>query len=533
MFEKLKRKKILVISVCLFLILIIELYPSHINVSNNNENYFIGANAIIDALKQAESLEAELEQRYQLTAVILHWKRLSQVQLTVQYYLNTSFFKEIIVWNNNPQINLTLNKILTNNQSSNLVRIINSKYNLKDEAKYRACVEAKTLVCFYADDDWDVSHYMNTLIASFRSDPNVLHTATNVATYYNNMLWTFMDSRIDLHTGFSWIGSGSIFLREHARRHLQLLTMNLKTNQELFAFSDLFFSIWLNDIPSQMLVNLRSLSMNVNKTDTPFSSTNEFYDFQKASSVLAIRKLEYSLRLNQSTMTVSFPRQQYRRFPYCVKSPSLKDDFIFYSNVLPIDIEHIPFDITRDAKRATYINVPSGPNYIHFINYNTLKAVDNDRTTCWRPKGLVKKGDFFAIDFLYIQTNIIFSLIIGHSQKVQSSLNIRISFDGMWWISHQSLKDTVIDVNQNSTAKFQRLVIDSRQFSPELQSFRYIAFNATHALNETFQPSEYGAFNRDDGNQVFINYIQGNIQLRSMHSFDDKYTTYTYTLSYL
>ncbi|CAF1072869.1 unnamed protein product [Rotaria sp. Silwood1] len=487
MLEKLKRNKILVIAVSLFLILIIGSFPSDVNISNNNENYFLDTNAIFDALKQAKSLEAELEQRYQLTAILLHWKHLSRAQLTVQYYLNINFFKEIIVWNNNPLINLTLNEFLTNNQSHNLVRIINSKENLKDEAKYRACAEAKTLACFYADDGWDVSHYMNTLIASFLSDPNVLHSATNEVTYYNNMLWTFMDSQIDLHTGFSWLGRGSIFLREHAQRHLQLLTMNLQTNQELFAFSDLFFSIWLNDIPSQMLVNLRSLPTNVSEADILFSSINNFYDFQYTSSVLAIRKLEYSLRLNQSTMTVSFPRKQNRRFPYCVKSPSPQDDFIFYSNVLPVDIEHIQFDVTRDAERGTYRNVPGGPNYTHFVNYNTLKAVDHDETTCWRPKGFVNKGDFFAIDFLRIQSDIIFSLTIGHSQKVQNSLNIRISFDGIRWISHQSLKGISIIVNRKSTAKFQRLVIDSRQFSPELQSFRYVVFNATYALDEAFQ----------------------------------------------
>ncbi|CAF4249983.1 unnamed protein product, partial [Rotaria magnacalcarata] len=114
---------------------------------------------------------------------------------------STKYFKEIIVWNNNPEINLTLNEISTNSQSNGLIRIINSKANVNDEAKYQACAEAKTLVCFYADDDWNTSHYLRTLIASFRSDPNVLHSATNLVTYYNNMLWTFMDSRIDLHAG--------------------------------------------------------------------------------------------------------------------------------------------------------------------------------------------------------------------------------------------------------------------------------------------------------------------------------------------
>jgi hypothetical protein len=234
MFEKLKRKKRIKIIGCLFLILIIIRFLSNINVSNNNANYLIDANLLLGALQNAKSRELDVQNKYQFTAIILHWQRLSRIQQSIQHYLNSNLFKEIIVWNNNPQINLTHSQILINNHSSILISIINSKENLKDQAKYLACAGAQTLACFYADDDWDVSRYMKSLIASFRSDPNVLHSATNEITYYNNMLWTFTDSRIDLHTGFSWIGSGSVFLREHAQRHLQLLTRHLKFHQGIY-----------------------------------------------------------------------------------------------------------------------------------------------------------------------------------------------------------------------------------------------------------------------------------------------------------
>jgi hypothetical protein len=256
---------------------------------------------------------------------------------------------------------------------------------------------------------------------------------------------------------------------------------------ELFAFSDIFFSIWLNDIPSQMVVDLRSLPQNPNETDKPFSSTDNFGSFQHTSSVLAIRKLESSLRMNQSDSTINFPRQQNRRFPYYIKSPSPNDDFIFYSNALPVDIEHIPFNITLDADRGTYRNVPGGPNYTHFVNYNTLKAVDQHEKTCWRPNGPVRKGDFFAVDFLRIQSNIIFALVIGHSQKLQSRLDVCISFDGIWWISHGSLEGIFTHVTGFFTAGPYRLIIDSRRFPSELQSFRYIAFNATDDFHEVYQ----------------------------------------------
>jgi hypothetical protein len=234
MLGKTKRKKIIKITSCLFLILIIIRFLSNVTVPSNTSTYLVHGNLLLDALQQAKGRELDLENKYQVTAIVLHWKSLLRVQKLVQYYVNSKIFKEIIVWNNNPQVDLAYNQVVTNNNSSTLIFIINSKENLKDQAKYRACITAQTLVCFYVDDDWDASRYMKTLIASFRSDPNVLHSATNDITYYNNMLWTFTDNQIDLHTGFSWIGSGSVFLREHAERHLQLLMIHVKDHKGIY-----------------------------------------------------------------------------------------------------------------------------------------------------------------------------------------------------------------------------------------------------------------------------------------------------------
>lgn len=268
------------------------------------------------------------------------------------------------------------------------------------------------------------------------------------------------------------------------------------TYLDLFTMSDLFFSIWLNDIPSQMVVNLVPLPEDINTTDIPFSSTIDFSNLQYEASVLAIQKLESALHSNQSTVNISFPRKQNRLLPYCTRSPSPKDDLIFYSNVLPIDIEHIPFDIKLEPDRATYRNLPSGPRYTHFVQYNTLQAVDSNTDTCWKPHQFVKKGDFFAIDFLRIQTGLIFSLTIGHSQKLQRSLSMQISFDGVRWLSDLSVKSILSNINQTLIENHQRFVIDSRNFSFELQSFRYISFNATYDVEEPFQICDVEIINR-------------------------------------
>ena len=173
--------------------------------------------------EQAKLEERKIIDEYDLTAVLLHWKRFDGLQRTLQYLLNTSYFKEIIVWNNNPQINLTLHQLTNHTQRDKFVRIINSQKNLKDEAKYRACIEAKTRACLYVDDDYSIAYYLKSLLASFRSDPNLLHSVTEPYTFYTNLIWTYLDSTIDLHSGFSWIGCGSVFLREHAQKHVQLM----------------------------------------------------------------------------------------------------------------------------------------------------------------------------------------------------------------------------------------------------------------------------------------------------------------------
>ncbi|CAF3805596.1 unnamed protein product, partial [Rotaria sp. Silwood1] len=338
----------------------------------------------------------------------------------------------------------------------------------------------KTVACFYADDDWDASFYLKSLIADFRADPYILHSITDTGSFFGNLMWSYFDNTIDLHAGFPWIGCGSIFLREYAQRHLQYLQIHLKNHRHLKYFSDVFFSIWLNDIPSQLNMFIRNLPGS--HTGASFSSTLEFLQYQYQSAVLAIRILEHNLRQNQSNDTnyIAFPRRQNRRFPYCVKSSSPKDGFIFFTNILPMDIQTIPFNISKDFERGTRTNLPRGPKIAFFYSHTTLKAVDNDPKTCWRPGRNVRQGEYFAMDFLYIRTNLSFSVTIGHSLKIQKNVDINLSFDGLWWITYRAIKGITIK-SHNSISNHQQYVIifNSTEFNSGFHSFRFIAFNTS------------------------------------------------------
>lgn len=171
----------------------------------------------------------QIKTEYQLTGIILHWRRLNGVRELVKTMLQyEDLFPNIIVWNNNPKKTLTFEDLLIENTSR--IEIINSDENIKDQAKYRSCQLAKTQACFYVDDDWDIKMYMQSLYSSFLLEPTILHAITDQFTYFTNLMWTFFDKNIDLHTGFSWIGCGSIFSRDNAVRHLKYLKYFLDTD---------------------------------------------------------------------------------------------------------------------------------------------------------------------------------------------------------------------------------------------------------------------------------------------------------------
>jgi hypothetical protein len=232
---------IIILSLTLILLQYIFLFSINNRQIHSELHYLTINNNLgfsISEYKQAKRKEINLENEYDLTAVLLHWKRLDSLRKTCQYLLHTHFFKQIIIWNNNPRINLTFHNFTKDIHQKNFIHIINSKKNLKDEAKYRACTLAKTRACFYVDDDWNISHYLKSLIASFRSDPYLLHSVTDSYTYYTNLVWSYFDITIDLHTGFSWIGCGSIFLRQHAEKHLQLMYKFFKNNPSIKILKD-------------------------------------------------------------------------------------------------------------------------------------------------------------------------------------------------------------------------------------------------------------------------------------------------------
>ncbi len=243
-----------------------------------------------------------------------------------------------------------------------------------------------------------------------------------------------------------------------------------------------------------------------------FSSSLPVVHLQYLSSVFAIRTLEHYLRFDRSNSTdITFSHQQNRRFPYYVKSPSLNDDFIFYTNILPFEMQNISFNISQDFERGTRRNLPENSNTKYFLLHSTWKTIDDDLSTCWYANRDIHSNDFFALDFLYIQTNVTFTLVVAHSQHLQNNLDINISFNGRRWLSYRSQNGIYTKKDRTLEQHLYTYLFDSAEFNPGFKSFRYISFKAIEYSDCRFQVCEIQIIPRQNVTNIRSQFHQLNL----------------------
>ncbi|KAI5479864.1 hypothetical protein MNV49_002422 [Pseudohyphozyma bogoriensis] len=208
-----------------------------------------------------------------VTAVVLHWKRRKGLQLVLKHISRYPFIREIIVWNNNEGIELVADDfVLSSPPESNLsppvLRIYNSPSNVHDAGKHLACSLASYKHCYFNDDDW-LNIYMDSLYVKYLEccaggggagrggSGGRIASNTMPIIHLEHRRWRFENPEIDLHTGFTWLGTGAF-----APRHLSVRFLNQQSaapvllQREQTLVSDMYFSLWANSYPEQMPNNL-------------------------------------------------------------------------------------------------------------------------------------------------------------------------------------------------------------------------------------------------------------------------------------
>ena len=257
----------------------------------------------------------------------------------------------------------------------------------------------------------------------------------------------------------------------------------------------------------QMSATLRQQVSKASTYGVSFSSTQNFLRLQYSSSVLAIRTLEHSLRYDRwKNENITFSRQRNRRFPSYMKSPSLNDDFIFYTNILPYNFENVSFNISQDFERGTRRNLPHNPDERHFTANGTLNAVDGDLRTCWYHHQAVQANDFYAIDFLSVQRTVTFVITVAHSSQLQTSLDMKISFDGLYWMSYRSTNGIYRRKMRKLDEDRHTFLFNSSEFSIGFQSFRYLSFRALKELDDLFQVCEIEILSKEKTQKIIADF---------------------------
>ncbi|KAF9922269.1 hypothetical protein FBU30_007629 [Linnemannia zychae] len=321
------------------------------------------------------------------TAILLGWKRIDNLKLLVNYLARYPYIKEIIVWNNNKDLKLSKRDFKFDSSYGPLpeLQVYNAAENLHDFAKYMSCSLAKYEYCYFQDDDWLNTH-MDALYTNFLTCPNLIHTNTLPLIQMEHRRWTFTNEDYNMHAGFSWMGTGSYLPREKARRLLEQRG-NTTLAKDRFKVIDMYFSIWTNQYPYQLVNYL-----------TAFDQKND-WGTERVSDHWSV------VFRNMTTNKDPFARQEEQ--PYVrdrhTRSPCWNDKCLFMTSLDPFpDPKEVVFkgDLrTIEEQDAKFLELDY-PTAEFWKTFSYVHAVDNNPLTCWNSFKAPQAGDTFGLRFV-------------------------------------------------------------------------------------------------------------------------------------
>ncbi|KAM0752996.1 hypothetical protein T439DRAFT_187316 [Meredithblackwellia eburnea MCA 4105] len=308
--------------------------------------------AFTPAIFQERALASDSTRVVGVTAVLLHWKRRKGLQLVIQHISRYPFIREIIIWNNRPGVHLSAKDFnLLSPPGSALgpprLRIVNSPSNVHDAGKHLACSMASYKHCYFNDDDW-LNIYMDSLYVKYLEccaggggagrggSGGRIASNTMPIIHLEHRRWRFENPDIDLHTGFTWLGTGSF-----APRHLSARFLNqqsaapelLKREQTLV--SDMFFALWANSYPEQMPNDLVPIDVEGGEVGWSRGADVDQWSVVYGNILDAIRKL-YDILLLESASLCPDP------FPVAeppaeshTRAPCANDGCLFTTSLSP------------------------------------------------------------------------------------------------------------------------------------------------------------------------------------------------------
>ncbi|KAG0265655.1 hypothetical protein BG011_004254 [Mortierella polycephala] len=374
------------------------------------------------------------------TAILLGWKRVEGLKLIVNYLARYPYIKEIIIWNNNKENRLSKSDFEFDPSFGPVpeLQVHNSQENLHDFAKYTSCAMAKYQHCYFQDDDWLNTH-MDALYTNFLTSPNLIHTNTLPLIHMEHRRWTFTNSEYRMHTGFSWMGTGSYLPREKAQRLLEQ-GGNSNLAKDRLRVIDMYFSIWTNQYPYQLVNYLTPLDQ---KNGWSTDGVNDHWSIVFRNMLDAADRLYSALVANPEVSEKDyFPREEEQPFikDRHSRSPCFNDKCLFRTSMDPFpDPKEVVFegDLQTIEEQNAKFYALEYPTNEFFNKYAYIHAVDNDPLTCWNSFKVPRPGDSFGV--LLVKPSAIKKWTVTSSKPLQyldGKFTVMVSDDkGSEWTS--------------------------------------------------------------------------------------------------
>ncbi|KAG0041867.1 hypothetical protein BGZ83_001206 [Gryganskiella cystojenkinii] len=341
-----------------------------------------------------------------MTAVLLNWSRLDSLKEIVEHLCPHFMFKEIMIWNNKVDIHLEEKMF-----GCNKVRVFNSPSNMFFVARYMACAMASAPYCYFQDDDWKI-FYLRSMYANFLRFPQFLHTDTNSDVWaLTNWRWCFFEDR-------------AMVTRESVVNFLKQASITEMDPLE-FAYGDMYFSTFLNQVPYQLENYLKEL-VDPAEDVVAFSKGSEGKTRNKLYMHKAAQKLWAALERKDP----AFEREELHPtyLERDVRSPCADDRCLVISNKHPFPdvsmFKYRPYIDIEESEKLHYHYMDPTP----YIRHPFSKAVDGMDDTAYKSTQPIAKGDYIGIDMLLqVDRKIEFRLLYQMGEQWIKSARLEVA----------------------------------------------------------------------------------------------------------
>ncbi|KAI8140967.1 hypothetical protein BJV82DRAFT_620264 [Fennellomyces sp. T-0311] len=374
------------------------------------------------------------EGRGQTTAVLLidpedEWEAALIARESLSYLINDlceyDMFAGIMLWNNNPRVNLTMEMLEKNRCPESKIRLYNTHSNMYSAGRYLGCSLVDTPYCYF--QDYPGTRHRRSLYANFLRFPNLIHTETPDVRVYAQAKWRwcFFNDGVSMHTCHAHIGYGTLISKETAAKFIELIELDPIDVK----YSDMYFMTYSNQAPYQLegtaLEEGATIESEINTDLAPVQRQHVHTGIVSLYSHLVHR-------------TGVFPTGETypNYYEQNARAPCASDRCLFLTNVNVFpDPRVFSYEPSIDLTRTEQLHDSYSDGRDHYYSYPYGNAVDGKDGSAWESNRYIKAGDYIGLDVLMsTRIPLKFRFLARHPYAYRRTLSIQTSFDGINWM---------------------------------------------------------------------------------------------------